>query len=207
MHVVTRRQSGVAMLLALLTMVVVAGIGTLLFARTINEMKHSKDDAAIVQTLLLARGGANLGGSLLTGSIRDALDAIVNVRSSTTSCWSFGDGACGNPAPTPNSVLTKLTGANSVATELQVDIDALLCDDTLDEMQPNATVSVRVYVTSTACGQPLPSTLAQRCALMSPTQPQILTQCMLVLRIGSECATGSVEEDPGFIERRQFCWR
>ncbi len=157
MHVVKRRQSGVAMLLALLTMVVVAGIGTLLFARTINEMKHSKDDAAIVQTLLLARGGANLGGSLLTGSIRDALDAIVNVRSSTTSCWSFGDGACGNPAPTPNSVLAKLTGANSVATELQVDIDALLCDDTLDEMQPNATVSVRVYVTSTACGQPLPS--------------------------------------------------
>src|SRR5690606_10583743 len=46
---------------------------------------------------------------------------------------------------------------NSVATELQVDIDDLLCDDTLDEMQPNATVSVRVYVTSTACGQPLPS--------------------------------------------------
>src|SRR5690606_9309130 len=153
----TVRQRGVAMLLALLTMVVVAGIGTLLFARTINEMRHSKDDAAIVQTLLLARGGANLGGALLTGSIRDALDAIVNVRSSTTTCWSFGDGSCSNPAPSPSSVVGKLTGANSVATELQRDIDDLLCEDALDDMQVGATVSVRVYVTSTACGLALPS--------------------------------------------------
>ncbi len=144
------------MLLALLTMVVVAGIGTLLFARTINEMRHSRDDAAIVQTLLLARGGANMGGALLTGSIRDALDAIVNVRSSTTTCWSFGQGSCSNPAPSPGSVVADLTGVNAVASELQRDIDALLCGDTLDEMQPGASVSVRVYVTSTACGVGLP---------------------------------------------------
>src|SRR5690606_34703262 len=120
----TVRQRGVAMLLALLTMVVVAGIGTLLFARTLNEMRHSRDDAAIVQTLLLARGGANIGGAVLAGQIRDELNAIVNIRSSTTTCWSFGTGSCTAERPTSSSVAADLTGANSVASQLQPRIDA-----------------------------------------------------------------------------------
>lgn len=167
------RERGIAMLLALLTLVVVAGLGTLLFARTINEMRHSRDDAAIVQTLLLARGGANLGGALLTGAVRDALDAIVNVRSSTTTCWSFGSGSCSNASPSPSSVVSDLTGSGSVAVELQADIDALLCDAALTDLQPNATVSVRVYVTSTACGEPLPNgvTLPQGRFVMGAPRP------------------------------------
>lgn len=152
----TVRQRGVAMLLALLTMVVVAGIGTLLFARTLNEMRHSRDDAAIVQTLLLARGGANIGGAVLAGQIRDELNAIVNIRSSTTTCWSFGTGSCTAERPTSSSVAADLTGANSVASQLQPRIDALLCNAPLDDLQEGATVTLRVYVTSTACGQPLP---------------------------------------------------
>ncbi len=156
MLVRSSRQRGMAMILALMTMVVVAGLGTLLFARTLNEIRHSRDDAAIVQTLLLARGGANLGGALLTGPVRDALDAIVNVRSSTTTCWSFGEGLCSSSSPTPSTVVSDLTASSSVATELQDDIDALLCDSALTDMQPGATVSVRVYVTGTSCGEPLP---------------------------------------------------
>lgn len=157
MQLATVRERGIALIITLLTMVVVAGIGTLLFARTVNEIKHSGDDAAIVQTLLLARGGANLGGSLLGSDIRDELDSIVNVRSSTTTCWSFGSGSCSSPAPSASSVVADLTGSNSVATQLQDRIDALLCDTTLDQFGENADVRLRVFVTSSTCGDSLPA--------------------------------------------------
>ncbi len=156
MRVATTRERGIALIITLLTMVVVAGIGTLLFARTVNEMRHSRDDAAIVQTLLLARGGANLGGSLLASDIRNELNEIVNVRSSTTTCWSFGTGDCGDAAPTPNSVVADLTGANSVATQLQTEIDAILCDASLDEFGGDSEVTIRVFVTDSSCGEGLP---------------------------------------------------
>ncbi len=157
MLVRSHRQRGVAMILALLTMVVVAGIGTLLFARTLNEIRHSRDDAAIVQTLLLARGGANLGGALISGPVSEALNEIVKVRSSTTTCWSFGDGACDAPRPSASSVVDDLTGSDSVATQLQPEIDAILCGNPITGLQEGAVVDLRVYVTNTACGQPLPS--------------------------------------------------
>jgi hypothetical protein len=151
-----RRQQGIAMVFALVTMVIVAGIGTLLFARTVNEIRHSADDAGIVQTLLLARGGANLGGSLLASDIRDELNAIVNIRSSTTDCWSFGSGSCNAPAPTPQSVVDDLTGANSVATQLQMRIDSLLCGGDGADLGGGGTVRLRVFVTQSSCGESLP---------------------------------------------------
>ncbi|HET9027727.1 MAG TPA: hypothetical protein VFN07_09410, partial [Trueperaceae bacterium] len=86
------KQRGVAMLYALLLMVVVVGIGTLMFARTVNEIKHSGDDAAIIQTLLLARGAANMGGAVMQGAIRAELETIVEADSSTTNRWTFGTG-------------------------------------------------------------------------------------------------------------------
>lgn len=150
------RERGLALIITLLTMVVVAGIGTLLVARTVNELRHSGDDAAIVQTLLLARGGANLGGSLLASDIRDELDSIVNVRSSTTTCWSFGSGNCDQPGPTASSVAADLTGANSVATQLQSRIDALLCNANATSFGTGSAVRIRVYVTNTSCGEALP---------------------------------------------------
>lgn len=152
-----RGRQGIAVVLALLTMVVVAGIGTLLFARTVNEMRHSQDDAAIVQTLLLARGGANLGGALLTGAVRDELNEIVNVRSSTVDCWSFGNGSCMGGGPSTSSVVADLTGNESVATLLQREIDALTCDAPMTDFEGAGTVSVRVYVTQESCGESLPS--------------------------------------------------
>lgn len=150
------RDKGIAMILALMTMVLLAGIGTLLFARTVNEMRHSADDVGIVQTLLLARGGANLGGSLLGRAIRDELNAIVNVRSSTTDCWSFGTGNCGGDAPTVSSVVDQLSGSNSVASILQARVDELLCSNPITAVG-DGTVEIRVYVTEQACGQGLPS--------------------------------------------------
>src|SRR5690606_14618248 len=128
------RQQGLALILALLTMVVVAGIGLLLFTRTLNEVRHSSEDAAIVQTLLLARGGANLGSTLLTSDLRDELNDIIRVRSSTTTCWSFGSGSCSDMSPTPSSVVSDLTGPSSVATVLQDRIDTLVCGSNLNTL-------------------------------------------------------------------------
>lgn len=152
-----RREQGIALIITLLTMVIVAGIGTLLFARTVNEMRNSRDDAAIVQTLLLARGGANLAGAVLAGPLRDKLDAIIQTRSSTTTCWSFGSGSCSAEQPTASTVASDLTGANSVATTLQAEIDTLLCGQAVTPSGAQGAVTVRVYVTNAACGQALPS--------------------------------------------------
>ncbi len=154
------REKGIALIITLLTMVVVAGIGTLLFARTVNEMQHSRDDAAIVQTLLLARGGANLGGAVLDGPVKAALNAIVE-DSDTIGRWSFGSSSVTETQPTPSSVaddLTKRGGASkSVAELLQEDIDDAVCDQAVTPADSNASVQIYIFVTDRACGdQSLP---------------------------------------------------
>lgn len=157
MRVSQHREQGLALILALLTMVVVAGIGTLLFMRTVSEVRHSGDDAAIVQTLLLARGGANLGAALLTSDLRDELNEIVKIRSSTTTCWSFGDGSCDAMSPSPASVVSSLTGPSSVASILQERVDAALCDADLSSLGDGSLIQVRVFVTAESCGEALPT--------------------------------------------------
>lgn len=157
MHLRSTRQGGLALIITLLTMVVVAGIGTLLFTRTINEVRHSGDDTAIVQTLLLARGGANLGGALLTSDIRDELNEIVKVRSSTTTCWSFGSGSCTAQTPDASSVVSDLTGTNSVASQLQTKIDEALCSADPTSFGAGSEVRIRVFVTNNTCGEALPA--------------------------------------------------
>lgn len=144
------------MLYALLLMVVVSGIAALMFLRTIAEIRHSGDDAAIVQTLLLARGAANAGGASLQQTVRQELHAIVEADSSTTGRWAFGLSGANDPAPSPSSVLNQLTlGVNSVAGKLQGRVDALLCDLSITPSS-GGVGGVRVYVTSTACGEGLP---------------------------------------------------
>lgn len=148
------RERGIAMIITLMTMVIVVGIGTLLFARTINEMRHSRDDAAIVQTLLLARGGANLGNATLSGPVKEALNAIVEASSSTTRAWSFGDGAYGAEQPDPDEVADDL---GTVAAMLQDDIDALVCGEDIVPTDTQAVVTLRIHVSAQACGTGLPS--------------------------------------------------
>jgi hypothetical protein len=156
MQLRTRRQ-GIAMLYALLLMVVVMGVATLMFARTLGEIKQSGDDAGIVQSLMLARGAANLGGTILQQKVRDELQGIVQQQSSTTEPWSFGTGPLGSPYPTPVSVRNALSlGVGSVAGELQPMIDGLVCGQVITPGQ-GGHASLRIYVTETACGQPLPA--------------------------------------------------
>lgn len=145
-----------AMLYALLLMVVVVGVGALMFARTVAEIQHSGDDAGIVQTLLLARGAANLGGQTLQGVVREELHRLVEIRSSTTGRWSFGNSGAGitSTNPNPSSVTADL---RSLAQELQGAIDAQLCGATSFSFDDDGQGSFRVYFADSACGQPLPS--------------------------------------------------
>lgn len=144
-------QRGVAMIVALFALVLVAGIGTLLFSRTINEMRHSRDDAAIVQTLLLARGGSNVAGALLANDVNTMLRDAVRYTS-TPGPWVFGEGS--GDTPTASSVITRLT---AVTNRLQPAVDGLICDNPIMPTDTGAEIQLRLYFSSAACGQALPS--------------------------------------------------
>jgi len=110
---INRSRQGIALLAALAILVVVGGISALMFARTVTEVRHSGDDTGIVQSLLLARGAANLAGGVLSNTVRPLLDGIVENESSTSQRWSFGSGE--DDEPTVNSVVPAL-GSTSLAT-------------------------------------------------------------------------------------------
>lgn len=158
-----RRERGIAMIYALLLMVVAMGVATLMFARTLGEIKQSGSDAGIVQSLMLARGAANLGGIVLQEPVKADLQTIVQAQSGTTGPWSFGTSVLNAPAPTPLSVKNALSvGSSSVAGQLQPEIDKLLCGKTV-QAKAGGYGDVRIYVSDTdaqtgapPCGKPLP---------------------------------------------------
>ncbi|WP_370444427.1 DUF4900 domain-containing protein [Meiothermus sp. Pnk-1] len=96
---------------------------------------------------MLARGGANVAGALLTGPVRDRLRQVVNATSSTTNRWSYGGNGSGTQ-PDPATVASDLA---VVAGQLQTQVDSLVCDLNPAPAGSGATVRVRVYFTNTAC--------------------------------------------------------
>ena len=153
----TDPRRGVALLTALAILVVVGGISALMFARTLSEIRHSGDDTGIVQSLMLARGAANLSGGVLQGPVRAALNDIVADESSTTERWSFGTGNATSTSPNASTVSRVLsTNADSVASQLQDETDDLLCDEAIPGLADGGDVALRVYFTETACGLALP---------------------------------------------------
>lgn len=157
MHLNRRRdQQGIALILALMSLVVIAGIGLLLFTRTLNEITHSRDDARIVQTLMLARGGANIGNVVMSSSVADHLQEEVE-RTSRPGRWAYGNDQ--NPmtddGPDPTSVANAL---NQIAIELQATVDAEVCGAPIN-IGDQGVVRLRVHFTNTACGQELPSSV------------------------------------------------
>lgn len=146
------RNKGIAIVLALATVLVVSGIGALIFTRTIREIRHGAQDQGIVQTLMLARGAANLGGSLLATRGRERLERIVQQTASSTDRWAYG-GNTGTEAPDPVLVAQALA---NVADRFKSDLDGFLCGKNFAPDGLPAEVRVRVYVASSACGEPLP---------------------------------------------------
>lgn len=142
---------GIALIAALSLMAVGAAVMTLMFMRTIDELQHGRDDTAIVQTLLVAQGGANIGISLLHGDIREQLDNVASYRSDSTGSWSFGSSPSPDRMPTASSVSSDL---RVVASDLQPLIDAVVCGER--PMGEGNFLDLRIYVTDTACGRALP---------------------------------------------------
>src|SRR6056297_754883 len=147
-----KRTGGVALITALALMVVATAVMALLFMRTMDDLRHGRDDTAIVQTLLVAHGGANLGVTLLQNDVRVALDRIASAHSSTTSAWSFGTSAIDANRPTVQSVASDL---RAVAAALQAEVDAALCGEPLDLGQ-GAQAVVRIHIAGDACGEAIP---------------------------------------------------
>lgn len=145
-----RNERGVAMLLALMALLLVAGIATMMFARTLNEVRHSGDDTAIVQTLMLARGGANIGSGLLTLDIQDIFSTIVE-GTATPGRWAYGDDTAGfsDEGPVPSSVERDLKPAVAI---LQSEVDSLLCGRNVIQDGSMGEVSLRIFFTDTSCG-------------------------------------------------------
>lgn len=145
------RTSGIALVAALALMAVGSAVLMLLFMRTMDEIRHGRDDAAIVQTLLLAQGGATLGVSLLHNDVRQELDVVVSAFSDPVGSWSFGVSGVNENIPRADSVASDLA---QVATALQSRIDQLVCG--AHTLEDGSTFTLRIHVTATACGQPLP---------------------------------------------------
>lgn len=149
-HRVTRPQEGIALVIALISVVVVAGIGLLMFTRTINEVRHSGDDARIVQTLMLARGGANVGAAVMVTDVMEDLYEIV-FDTATPGRWSYGRDPVSGVAslrPDPVEVARDLV---SVATRVQASVDDLVCGQEALGGLDGSQVRVRIYFTETAC--------------------------------------------------------
>jgi hypothetical protein len=149
------RRRGVALITALAILVVVGGIAALMFARTLTEVQHSGDDTGIVQSLLLARGAANLAGAVMQIPVRGQLNAIVNSDSNTADRWSFGTGT-GTRPNSPSVAQALSTNADSVAVKLQAAVDGLLCDTPVPGLADGGTAALRVYFTRNSCGVALP---------------------------------------------------
>lgn len=140
------------MITALALMVIATAVMALLFMRTMDDLRHGRDDSAIVQTLLVAHGGANLGLTLLQNDVQLALDRIASARSSSTAAWSFGSSSIDADRPTAESVDDDL---RLVAAALQTEIDALLCGAPLDLGQ-GVESSIRIHIAGDACGVAIP---------------------------------------------------
>jgi hypothetical protein len=149
-------QRGAALITSLITIVIVAGIALLMFNRMMAEMSHSRDNVAITQTMMLARGGANVGGEVLNG-LRDEIQTVVAERRGTTGKWMFGD-STSTTATAPDAVLVA-TDLQNVAHILQQTVDTTLCADGANFVPTgsSATVTVRVFFTGQACNKELPA--------------------------------------------------
>lgn len=157
MHLRRKRdERGVALILSLMALVVVGGIGILLFTRTVNEIQHSRDDARIVQTLMVARGGANIGSVLMGTTIAETLQDVVELTAAPGR-WAYGIDH--NPMSDDGPQQTTVAAAlQTISTQLQAQVDAAVCGANIP-MGDNAAVQLRIYLTNTACGVALPTSI------------------------------------------------
>ena len=148
-----RREEGVALVTALLTLLVVSALVTIVLARTLNEVKTARDSTELTQSLLYARAGANFGSAMLEETVKPFVNILVEARSSSTSRWAFDPANTGGDTPNARTVATNL---KSLTNDLQTRIADLICNyNSFGTL--NGKVRVRIYFSQTACGVTLPT--------------------------------------------------
>jgi hypothetical protein len=132
----TQSRRGAALITSLITIVIVAGIALLMFNRTMSEMGHSRDNVAITQTMMLARGGANVGGAYLRGFDRIVQD-VVKILGDKDQRWTFG-GNTNDPQPEVEDVVKDM---KTLSGRLQSEVDRDLCSKNFAPVGSSATLS------------------------------------------------------------------
>jgi hypothetical protein len=155
-----RSRQGAALITTLIMIVVVGGIALLMFNRTMSEMNHSRDNATITQMVMLAQGGANVGGVLLRDqALLEEIQEVVKDKGRTDVRWTFGgDGLEPDPSEVANTM-------NDVARVLQSEVDDLLCGNNYRPKDSTAMVTVRVHFVATACATTSPFGLPNKTTL------------------------------------------
>ena len=140
------KRDGIALIAVLGLLIIISGLIALIGTRMANEIQTDGDDIAIVQTLALARGGANLGARLLDGPVKASLDAVVDNSSrviNNGSRWTFDNANTQGDTPNAANVAGDL---RALAGNLQTIIDNNLCNQTTSV--GGGTINIRVYVTA-----------------------------------------------------------
>lgn len=145
----TSRNQGVAIITALALLLVVSGLMVLMASRALNQIRSSKDNLAITQTLSLARGGANLAAQVLFGEARVDFQNIVTAQGNANVANNWIYGGNGNN-PNPATVIADLQNAG-VPAAFQTSLNNRFCNANLTAPQGDTTVNLYVFVTNTAC--------------------------------------------------------
>lgn len=153
-----RKPQGMAIVVALITIMIITVISGLIFTRSMNDLRTSRDNTAMAQAVNLARGGAVVASAILSNQVKSSLEAIVKSANpsiggaSTSDIWYYGGNGI---LPNTATVATRMA---VVASSLQSNVNTLLCSANFAPDGSGATVQVRVYfVSNAACGDPLPS--------------------------------------------------
>lgn len=153
-----KRPQGIAIVVALTVILLLSVISGLIFSRTMNDLRTSRDNTAMAQAVNLARGGAVAASALLSNEVRASLESIVRSANpsmggiSTSDIWYYG----GNSTqPIPSTVATRLA---LLASSLQTSVNTLICSRNFAPDGSGATVQVRIFfTTAAACSQAFPS--------------------------------------------------
>ncbi|MCX7783226.1 MAG: DUF4900 domain-containing protein [Meiothermus sp.] len=153
-----KHPQGIAIVVALTIILLLSVISGLIFTRTMNDLRTSRDNTALAQAINLARGGAVAASALLANEVRASLESIARSANpsaggiSTSDVWYYG----GNSTqPIPATVASRLA---ILATNLQTSVNGTICSRNFAPDGSGATVQVRIFfTTAAACGQAFPS--------------------------------------------------
>ena len=157
MQLKSKRQQGVSLITSLVVIALVAAVILIMTGRTLSELRHSRDNSAVVQTLLLARGGARIGQDYMySDHLKDLLkNSLTKLVKGSTNRWFFGENTW--VLPSESSVATAM---KPLSADLQTLLDQDFCNQSLTV--DGKTIKVRVFVTRTACAATTPETLSTK---------------------------------------------